>query len=64
VFFFLVVRYRLLQKQRSSNNRNILYQEAVNMADLLPTKTQRTELLKLSQNVVASQSAEIQQMKS
>ena len=39
------------------------YQEAVNMATLLPTKTQRPELLKLGQNSVASQSAEIQQMK-
>jgi len=39
------------------------HQEAVNMAELLPAKTQRPELLKLGQNIVASQSAEIQQMK-
>jgi uncharacterized protein (DUF305 family) len=39
------------------------HQEAINMANLLPTKTQRPELLKLGQNIVTSQSAEIQQMK-
>lgn len=36
---------------------------ASNMASLVPQKTQRPELLKLSQDIIKSQSAEIEQMK-
>lgn len=38
------------------------HQQAVSMANLIPTKTQRPELIQLGQNIVSSQSAEIQQM--
>ncbi len=38
------------------------HQAAVSMANLIPGKTQRPELLKLGQNIVTSQTAEIQQM--
>ncbi len=33
------------------------------MANLLPSKTQRSELVKLGQNIVKTQTAEIEQMK-
>lgn len=39
------------------------HQQAVNMANLIPTKTQRSELLMLGQDIVKTQSAEIAQMK-
>lgn len=39
------------------------HQQAVNMANLLPAKTQRPELLKLGQDIVKAQTAEIEQMK-
>lgn len=39
------------------------HQQAVNMANLLPSKTQRSELVKLGQNIVKTQTAEIEQMK-
>ena len=38
------------------------HQQAVNMAHLIPSKTQRPELVQLGQNIVQTQSAEIQQM--
>lgn len=38
------------------------YQQAVNMASLIPTRTQRAEMVKLGQDIVKTQSAEIQQM--
>lgn len=38
------------------------HQSALNMANLLPARTQRPELLKLGQDIVKSQSAEITQM--
>lgn len=40
------------------------HSNAVSMASLVPQKTQRPELLKLSQDIIKSQSAEIEQMKS
>lgn len=40
------------------------HQQAVNMAQLIPQKTQRPELVKLGQNIIKTQSAEIQQMQS
>ncbi len=40
------------------------HQQAVNMANLLPSKTQRPELLKLGQDIIKTQTAEIDQMKS
>ncbi|HEX2916371.1 MAG TPA: DUF305 domain-containing protein [Chloroflexia bacterium] len=40
------------------------HQQAVSMANLLPSKTQRPELLKLGQDIVKTQSAEIAQMQS
>lgn len=39
------------------------HQQAVNMANLLPTRTQRPELLKLGQDIIKAQTAEIEQMK-
>jgi len=39
------------------------HQEAINMAKLLPSKTQRPQLLTLGQNIIKAQSAEIQQMR-
>jgi uncharacterized protein (DUF305 family) len=39
------------------------HSNAVSMASLVPQKTQRPELLKLSQDIIKSQSAEIEQMK-
>ncbi|GCF10065.1 DUF305 domain-containing protein [Dictyobacter arantiisoli] len=39
------------------------HQQGINMARLIPGKTQRPELLKLSQAIIQAQSAEIQQMK-
>lgn len=41
----------------------IHHQQAVNMASLLPGKTQRPELLKLGQAIIKAQTAEIDQMK-
>src|SRR5260370_4734807 len=38
------------------------HQEAINMAKLLPSKTQRPQLLTLGQNIIKAQSSEIQQM--
>ena len=38
------------------------HQAAINMANLLPSKTRRPELLQLGQNIIQAQSAEIQQM--
>jgi len=38
------------------------HQAAVNMANLIPARTQRPELVQLGQNIVKTQSAEIQQM--
>lgn len=40
------------------------HSNAVSMASLVPQKTQRPELLKLSQDIIKSQSVEIEQMKS
>lgn len=40
------------------------HSNALSMASLVPQKTQRPELLKLSQDIIKSQSAEIEQMKS
>lgn len=40
------------------------HQQAVNMANLLPGKTQRPELVKLGQDIIKAQTAEIEQMKS
>ncbi len=39
------------------------HQQAVNMANLLPAMTQRPELLKLGQDIIKAQTAEIEQMK-
>ncbi len=39
------------------------HQQALNMAKLVPGKTQRPELLKLSQDILRTQQAEIDQMK-
>lgn len=38
------------------------HQQAVNMAKLVPQKTQRPELVNLSQNIIQAQTGEIQQM--
>lgn len=38
------------------------HQQAVNMAHLIPGKTQRPELVELGQNIIKTQSSEIQQM--
>jgi uncharacterized protein (DUF305 family) len=38
------------------------HQQAVNMANLIPSKTQRPELVHLGQDIVKTQTAEIQQM--
>ena len=38
------------------------HQQAINMAKLIPEKTQRPELVTLKQNIVATQSQEVQQM--
>ncbi|EFH88423.1 DUF305 domain-containing protein [Ktedonobacter racemifer] len=40
------------------------HQQAINMAKLLPEKTQRPELVTLGQNIVSTQSQEVQQMQS
>ncbi len=40
------------------------HQQAINMAKLVPGKTHRPELIQLSQDIVRTQSAEIQQMQS
>jgi uncharacterized protein (DUF305 family) len=40
------------------------HQQAVNMAHLIPGKTQRPELVELGQNIIKTQSSEIQQMQS
>ncbi len=37
--------------------------QATNMASLIPSKTQRPELVKIGQDIIKSQSAEIEQMK-
>jgi len=37
--------------------------QATSMAALLPSKTQRPELVKIGQDIIKSQSAEIEQMK-
>lgn len=39
------------------------HQQAVNMANLISSRTQRPELLQLGHNIVTTQSAEIQEMK-
>jgi uncharacterized protein (DUF305 family) len=39
------------------------HQQAVNMANLLPTRTPHPELLKLGQDIIKAQTAEIEQMK-
>ena len=39
------------------------HQQAVNMANLVPQKSQRPELVTLSQNIIQAQTGEIQQMK-
>ncbi|GHO84734.1 hypothetical protein KSZ_27400 [Dictyobacter formicarum] len=39
------------------------HQQGVNMANLIPSKTQRPELTQLGQNIIKTQSAEIQEMK-
>jgi uncharacterized protein (DUF305 family) len=38
------------------------HQQAINMAKLIPEKTQRSELVTLEQNIVTTQSQEVQQM--